>query len=60
MPLKKGFKKMNLNVEVSLHNQFKAAAAAQGQSMTDVLLAYIQTYVAKHLPPALRRTGGPK
>ena len=54
MPLKKGFKKMNLNVDTALHNQFKAATAAKGMNMTDVLLKFIQDYVTKHLPPALR------
>ena len=34
MPLKEGFKKMNLNVEVKLHTDFKAVTAAQGKSMT--------------------------
>ena len=38
---------MNLNVEISLHNAFKAATAAQGTSMTDVLMEFIQQYVAK-------------
>ena len=41
---------MNLNVPVELHNAFKSATAAQGQNMTDVLLEFIQDYVAKHSP----------
>jgi ParG protein len=41
-------KRMNLNVEVGLHNAFKAVTAAQGKNMTDVLLAYIEQYVAKN------------
>ena len=41
-------KRMNLNVEVELHNRFKAATAAQGLNMTDVLLEFIQSYVAKN------------
>jgi hypothetical protein len=41
-------KRMNINVEVSLHDAFKAATAAKGENMTDVLLAYIQQYVEKH------------
>ena len=43
-------KRMNLNVEVNLHNAFKAATAAQGKNMTDVLIEYIEQYVTKHLP----------
>ena len=39
---------MNLNVPVELHNAFKAATAAQGENMTDVLLEFIQQYVAEH------------
>jgi len=39
---------MNLNVDVDLHNAFKAATAAQGQNMTDVLLEFIEQYVQKH------------
>ena len=41
-------KRMNLNVPVGLHNSFKAATAAQGRNMTDVLLEFIQSYVAKN------------
>jgi hypothetical protein len=39
---------MNLNVPVELHNAFKAATAAQGLNMTDVLLEHIQQYVADY------------
>ena len=44
-------KRMNLNVPVELHNSFKSVTAAQGQNMTDVLLEFIQQYVAKHSSP---------
>ena len=46
----KGIKRMNLNVPVELHNSFKSVTAAQGQSMTDVLLEKIKEYVAKYSP----------
>jgi hypothetical protein len=39
---------MNLNVPVDLHNSFKAATAAQGLNMTDVLMEYIKDYVEKN------------
>jgi len=39
---------MNLNVPVELHNSFKAATAAQGLNMTDVLMEFIQNYVSKN------------
>ncbi len=41
-------KRMNLNVEVSLHDAFKAATAAQGKNMTDVLIAFIERYVSEN------------
>jgi len=41
-------KRMNLNVPIDLHNRFKAATAAQGLNMTDVLLKHIEEYVAEH------------
>jgi hypothetical protein len=43
-------KRMNLNVPVELHNAFKAATAVRGQNMTDELLKFIESYVAKHSP----------
>lgn len=41
-------KRMNINVEASLHNDFKAATARRGENMTHVLLQYISEYVAKY------------
>jgi hypothetical protein len=41
-------KRMNINVEVGLHDAFKAATAARGENMTDVLLRFIEDYVAKN------------
>jgi hypothetical protein len=46
---------MNLNVPVELHNNFKAATAARGQNMTDELLKFIESYVAKYAPKPKRR-----
>jgi hypothetical protein len=43
-----GLKRVNINVEVKLHNAFKATTAAQGTDMTTVLMECIQNYVAKH------------
>ena len=48
---------MNLNVEVELHNRFKAATAAQGLNMTDVLLEFIQNYVDKNSPATKKPKG---
>ena len=38
-------KRLNINLELSLHNAFKAATAARGENMTDVLLEFIRKYV---------------
>ena len=43
-----GVKRVNINIPTGLHNSFKAAAAAQGLEMTEVLMAFIESYVAKH------------
>ena len=48
-------KRMNLNVPVHLHNSFKAATAAQGLNMTDVLMEFIKSYVAKSSPRGRRK-----
>ena len=48
-------KRMNLNVPVELHNSFKSITAAQGQNMTDVLIEFIEQYVAKHQPKGRRK-----
>jgi ParG len=44
-------KRMNLNVPLELHNNFKSVTAAEGKNMTDVLLEFIQEYIAKHSSP---------
>ena len=48
-------KRMNLNVPVKLHNAFKAATAAQGDTMTDELLKFIRSYIDKHSSKPTRR-----
>jgi ParG protein len=44
----KGIKRVNINLEINLHNAFKAATAAQGVDMTTVLQRFIEDYVVKH------------
>jgi hypothetical protein len=51
-----GIKRVNINVEVNLHNAFKAATAAQGVDMTTVLQQFSENYVAKY-GPALKQKG---
>jgi len=41
-------KRMNINVEVGTHDAFKAATAARGENMTDVLMAFIRDYIKKN------------
>jgi hypothetical protein len=41
-------KRLNINIEVSLHDAFKAATAAKGENMTDVLMDFINDYVGKN------------
>ena len=41
-------KRVNINIELSLHNAFKAATAACGENMTQVLLDFIEDYVARY------------
>ena len=48
-------KRMNLNVPVELHNNFKATTAAKGLDMTTVLLEFIQNYVTKNAPKSKGR-----
>ena len=50
-------KRMNLNVPVELHNSFKAATAAKGLNMTDVLMEFIQSYVDKQAAKQKGRRG---
>jgi hypothetical protein len=48
-------KRMNLNVPIDLHNSFKATTAAKGLNMTDVLMEFIKSYVAKNASKGRRR-----
>ena len=50
--------RMNLNVDTSLHNQFKIATVIQGKDMTTVLTEFIQQYVKKNYPKALEAKKG--
>lgn len=49
---------MSLVIPPELHRAFKAACAAQGQQMTDVLLEAIRSYIAKNPPVAAPKKGG--
>jgi hypothetical protein len=51
-PIKKkegaGITRVNVNLEVSLHNSFKGATASQGVDMSTVIVGFIRNYVATH------------
>lgn len=46
---------MNINIPVQLHNNFKAAAALQGEDMTTALLRFIEDYVKEHQSAPARK-----
>lgn len=48
-------KRLNVNLPIELHNQFKSLAAARGDNMTDVLLEFIRSYVREHSPKGRRK-----
>ena len=41
-----GLKRLNVNISEELHRRFKSSTAAQGLEMTDLILEWIQKYVA--------------
>ena len=46
---------MNINIRAELFNQFKSAVAAQGKTITQVLLEFVEDYVRKHAPQPVSR-----
>ena len=50
-------KRVNINLEVGLHNAFKAATAAQGVDMTTVLQQFIESYVARRESATPKKKG---
>ena len=48
-------KRVNLNIPLELHNQFKSITAAQGKDMTTVLMQFIQEYVTKNFAKGRRK-----
>jgi hypothetical protein len=49
-------KRLNVNISEQLHRSFKSATAARGLEMTDVLLEFIQQYVAKNGPAPVKKS----
>jgi predicted HicB family RNase H-like nuclease len=48
-------KRLNIIIEEDLHNAFKAAAAADGKNMTDLVIKFIENYVEKNMPSGLKK-----
>jgi ParG len=55
VPLREGWKRMNINIRAELFNQFKSAVAAQGKTITQVLLEFVEDYVRKRTPRSVTR-----
>ena len=55
LPQPKELKRLNLHIDPELHRAFKTAAAAQGKKMTDLVIDFIESYVQKHFPDALKK-----
>jgi hypothetical protein len=53
-------KRLNMHVPRDLHDAFKAATAAEGRQMTDVLMEFIHKYVQQHQPERVGRRGARK
>ncbi|MDT7815832.1 MAG: ParG [Acidobacteriaceae bacterium] len=56
----KELKRLNIHIDVELHNAFKAVTAAQGKEMSPVLIDFIKKYIAEHMPAAFPKKGGRK
>jgi hypothetical protein len=56
--IKEVYKRMSLIIDPDLHRAFKAATAARGEEMTEVLLQFIRGYIEKYAPKELKPKGG--
>ncbi len=50
-------KRFNMHLSQELHDAFKAATAAEGKQMSDVVLEFIRNYVEARQPERGRRGG---
>lgn len=48
-------KRMNVNLEATLHDRFKATAAAQGRQMTEILVEFIEGFLRDSEKPKRRQ-----
>lgn len=50
-----GTVRLNVHIPKHLHAAFKAAAALRNQRMTDVMVDFIEEYVRRNLPLAMKK-----
>ncbi len=57
--MKEVYYRMSIVIDRELHHAFKAAAAAEGKKMTELIVEFIKDYTKKHLPgsPAPKKGG---
>lgn len=55
-----GYHRMSIVIPPALHQAFKAAASVRGESMSAVLVQFIEQYVSKNLPAEWSKKGGRK
>ena len=48
----KEYYRMSIVIDPELHSAFKAATAAQGKQMSEVIVEFIRNYVKTHAPAA--------
>lgn len=48
-------KRVNINIPIPLHNAFKSATAARGENMTDILMKFIEDYIARNSSKGRRK-----
>lgn len=53
-------KRINVNLDSTVHDRFKAAVSADGKKMTEVVVNFIQRYIQKAGKDAVRRGGNRK
>jgi hypothetical protein len=54
-PQQEGVKRVNINIPIPLRNAFKSTVSARGENMTDVLMKFIEDYVAKNSSQGRRK-----
>ena len=53
-------KRINVNLDSTVHDRFKAAVSVHGKKMTEVLVDFIQRYIQKAEKDAVKGAGSRK